>query len=62
MFWIKNKKNRYTPPGPYPSFTLQNWGSRRYTFQGHVFLMKQDIENVIKKSEQYNNYLKRGPN
>ena len=38
MFWSKNNKNRYTPA--YPSFTIYKWGSRGYTFHGHVFLMK----------------------
>ena len=37
MFWSKNKKNRYTPA--YPSFAIQNWGSRGYTLYGHVFVM-----------------------
>ena len=37
MFWSKNKKNRYTPA--YPSFTIQKWSLRGYTFHGHVFLM-----------------------
>ena len=35
--WIKNKKNRYTHVNL--SFTIQKWGSRGYTFHGHVFLM-----------------------
>ena len=26
MFWIKNKKNRYTPATP--SFSIEKWGSR----------------------------------
>ena len=39
MFWSKNKKNRYTPA--YPSFTIQKWGSRGYTYHGHVFVMKK---------------------
>ena len=37
MFWIKNKKIRYTPA--YPSFAIKKWGLRGYTFHGHVFLM-----------------------
>ena len=39
MFWSKNKKNRYTPV--YPSFAIQKWGLRGYTFHGHVFLVSQ---------------------
>ena len=37
MFWSNNKKNRYTPANP--SLTIYKWGSRGYTFHGHVFLM-----------------------
>ena len=37
MIWSKNKKNRYTPA--YPSFAILKWGSRGYTFHGHVILM-----------------------
>ena len=37
MFWIKNKKNWYTPVNP--SFTIKKWDMRGYTFHGHVFLM-----------------------
>ena len=37
MFWSKNKKNRYTPANP--NFAILKWGSRGYTFHGHVFLM-----------------------
>ena len=44
MFWSKNKKNRYTPA--YPNFAVQKWGLRGYTFHGHVFLMKECIQNV----------------
>ena len=37
MFWIENKKIRYTPVNP--SFTKIQWGLRGYTLHGHVFLM-----------------------
>ena len=37
MFWSKNKKNRYTPANP--SFAIEKWGLRGYTFHGCVFLM-----------------------
>ena len=37
MFWIKNKKNRYTPA--YPSFAMLEWGISGYTLHGHVFMM-----------------------
>ena len=37
MFWNKNKKNRYTPA--YPSFAIEKWGIRGYTFHGHIFLI-----------------------
>ena len=38
MFWIKNKKFRYTPANP--SFSIKTeWGLKGYTFHGHVFLM-----------------------
>ena len=37
MFWSKNKKNRYTLANP--SFAIEKWGLRGYTFHGHVFLM-----------------------
>ena len=36
-FWIKNKKNRYTPVNP--SFYYINVGFKGYTLQGHVFMM-----------------------
>ena len=41
MFWINNKKNRYTPANP--SFSIYKWGLRGYTFHGHVFLMEQQV-------------------
>ena len=34
MFWIKNKKNRYTLVNP--SFNISKWGLRGYTLHGHV--------------------------
>ena len=37
MFWIRNKKIRYTSATP--SFSISRWGLRGYTFHGHVFLM-----------------------
>ena len=37
MFWIKNKKNSYTPANP--SFSIEKWGIRGYIFHGDVFLM-----------------------
>ena len=37
MFWIKNKKNKYTPAKP--RFSILKWGLRGNTFHGHVFLM-----------------------
>ena len=46
MFWSKNKKNRFTPA--YPSFTIQKWGSRRYTLHGHVFVMKNNKDFIRK--------------
>ena len=43
MFWSKNKKNRYTPT--YTSFAILKWGSRGYTFHGHVLLMKMILHH-----------------
>ena len=37
MFWIKNKKIRYTPA--IPSFSILKWGLRGFILHGHVFLM-----------------------
>ena len=37
MFWIKNKKNKYTLVNP--SFTIK-WGLRGYILHGHVCVMK----------------------
>ena len=37
MFWLKNKKIRYTPANP--SFTIEKWGLRGYSLHGHAFLM-----------------------
>ena len=36
MFWIKNKKNRFTPAFCY---IVLSGGSRGFTFHGHVFPM-----------------------
>ena len=41
MFWIKNKKNRYTPV--FPIFFIEKLCLRGYTLHGHVFLV--DGEN-----------------
>ena len=35
MFWIKNKKNRYSPVNP--SFPIHKWGLSGYSFHGYVF-------------------------
>ena len=46
MFWIKNKKNRYTPVNP--SFTISKFGLRGYTFHRHVFLMlNSHLQKII---------------
>ena len=37
MFWIKNKKNRYTPANP--TLYMYGWGLGGYSLHGHVFLM-----------------------
>ena len=37
IFWCKNKKTRYT--NAYTSFVISKWGSREYSFNGHVFMM-----------------------
>ena len=42
MFWIKNKKNKYTPV--YPRFTIYKWDSRGYSLHGLVILMFRDVE------------------
>ena len=34
------RKNMHTPA--YPSFAVQKWGLRGYTFHGHVFLRPSD--------------------
>ena len=44
MFWIKNKKNRYTPVKP--SFTIYKWRLRGYTFHRHVFLMDVSLARL----------------
>ena len=51
LFWIKNKKNRYTPVNP--SFTIQKWGLRGYSLHGHVFLMLQAFLERSMSSDFY---------
>ena len=45
MFWIKNKKIRYTPENA--SFPhKKKWSPRGYILNGHVFLMRQEKEPI----------------
>ena len=37
MFWIKLKKDMYTPV--YPSVSIYKWGLKGYLFYGYVFMM-----------------------
>ena len=52
MFWIKNKKNRYTPANP--SFAIQKWSLMGYILHGHVFLMCGEVSlpNICDKGER----------
>ena len=45
MFWSKNRKNRYIPA--YPSFSIQKWGLRGYSFHGLVFLIYGGLFCII---------------